>query len=164
MKGKYHLVGGGYKSESYEFEAPDLRAHVNHLLANTHFLWLRKGGKLVKNVAKCKLNKNCSCCFALKSGNKTAIHEQNFGTRGKKSIPSDIDFHDGNAFKQLKRLCKLRPKPDLIAFLNGPVALLNKKANDEDTMAVLEGRKPDLTMRHEVNERTKAFLRSIKLS
>jgi hypothetical protein len=52
----------------------------------------------------------------------------------------------------------------LIAFLNGPVALLNKKANDEDTMAVLEGRKPDLTMRHEVNERTKAFLRSIKLS
>lgn len=163
MKGKFKMVGGDYKSESYEFEAPDLRAHVDHLLANTRFLWLRKGNKLVKNVEKCKLNKNCSCCFALKEGGQWAIHEQNFGKRGKKSIPMDIAFHDGNAFKQLKRLAKLRPKPDLIEFLNGPVALLNKKANDEDVMAVLEGRKPNLRMRHEVNEKTKAFLRSIKL-
>jgi hypothetical protein len=164
MKGKYKLIGGSYRSESYEFEAPDLRAHVDHLLANTRFLWLRKDDKLVKNVKNCKLNKNCSCSFALKEGGAWVVHEQNFGKRGKKSIPMDIAFHDGNAFKQLKRLAKLRPKPKLIEFLNGPVALLNKKATDEDTMAVLEGRKPDLRMRHEVNEQTKAFLRAIKLS
>lgn len=161
LKGKVKLLGSGeLQGQKYTLPMPkDLDAHVEDLRKHTKLLWVRKGNQLVGEG--CTIDKTCSACFATPHEGTYAVFEEQYGPRNKRMIPADVDFYDGDAMKQLKRLYKYKPDKRLVAFFNGPVGVENKRLNDAILLAKIEGRPPP--SKAKVNEAAKTFLRSIDL-
>jgi hypothetical protein len=161
LRGKVKLIANKeLQGQKYALPMPqDLDVHVAGLRKHTKVLWVRKGNELVG--AGTKMDKTCSVCFATPHRDSYAIFEEQFGPRTKRHIPADIDFHDGDAFKQLKRLYKVCPDKRLLAFFNGPVGVENKRLNDAILLAKIKGTAEP--SKDKVNNAAKAFLRSLDL-